>query len=186
MAASTEREHGVDGGAAGVSGRAAGINRLSKAPNGDRLRLRPAPRDARERAVRHRLGGRRPRAEHKGEDARKHYEIEGLEEAAELDSDKIMPRPDLGQAVARLQVTGNRVDVAGTFRLTGADRRPVSGLPVPEGPHARSEPALDMEVSRRIRAGSTPRESPLSPTAASERGTNPARLCPPRCGRDGC
>lgn len=80
--------------------------------------------------------------------ARKLYGVQGLEEAAELDGAKIMPRPDLGPAIARLRVSGGRVETVETFRLTGADGRPVSGLPMPEGGHGRCEPALDLDGNR--------------------------------------
>jgi hypothetical protein len=56
-----------------------------------------------------------------------------------------MPRPDLGPAIAQLRVAGKRVELLRTLRIRDAKGRPVSGLPVPEGGHARCEPALDLD-----------------------------------------
>ncbi|HEX8467456.1 MAG TPA: esterase-like activity of phytase family protein [Allosphingosinicella sp.] len=67
-------------------------------------------------------------------------EILGGEEGA-----KIMPRLDLGPALAQLQIVGGRVELVRSLRITGSGGRPVSGLPVPGGPHTRHEPAFDLE-----------------------------------------
>lgn len=77
--------------------------------------------------------------------ARGRFGVGGLEAAAELDGAKIMPRPDLGPVIARLRVSDGRVETAATFRLTGADGRPVSGLPMPDSGHGRCEPAFDLD-----------------------------------------
>jgi hypothetical protein len=58
---------------------------------------------------------------------------------------KIMPRTDLGSALAELCVADGRVELIRSLRIAGAEGRPVSGLPVPGGPHSRSEPAFDLD-----------------------------------------
>lgn len=57
---------------------------------------------------------------------------------------KIMPRPDLGPAIAELRVVDGRVELIRSFRIADAKGRPVSGLPIPGGPHTRCEPAFDL------------------------------------------
>ncbi|HYG47598.1 MAG TPA: esterase-like activity of phytase family protein [Allosphingosinicella sp.] len=72
----------------------------------------------------------------------------GLDRLADLRSEegaKIMPRLDLGPALAELRVAGNRVDLVRTLRIVDARGKPVSGLPVPGGPHTRCEPAFDLD-----------------------------------------
>lgn len=73
------------------------------------------------------------------------YGLDRLEKLRDEEGAKIMPRPDLGPALAELRVTGDRVDLVRTLRIADAQGRPVSGLPVPGGPHIRCEPAFDLE-----------------------------------------
>jgi hypothetical protein len=73
------------------------------------------------------------------------YRIETLERVDAGDGAKVMPRLDLGPAIARLRVRGPNVEMIESFRISDDSGRPVSGLPVPEGGHARCEPALDLD-----------------------------------------
>ncbi|HET9639622.1 MAG TPA: esterase-like activity of phytase family protein [Allosphingosinicella sp.] len=57
---------------------------------------------------------------------------------------KIMPRLDLGPALAELRLTEGRVELVRSLRIGDSQGRPVSGLPVPAGPHTRCEPAFDL------------------------------------------
>jgi Esterase-like activity of phytase len=69
----------------------------------------------------------------------------GLSRIQAADGAKIMPRLDLGPALAQLRITGSKVELLRMLRITGADGEPVSGLPVPEGGHAECEPALSLD-----------------------------------------
>jgi Esterase-like activity of phytase len=81
----------------------------------------------------------------KVKDAVRLYGLDRLEALRDEDGAKIMPRPDLGPAIAQLRVAGGRVELARSFRIADAGGRPVSGLPVPGGPHTRCEPAFDLD-----------------------------------------
>ena len=75
-------------------------------------------------------------------------ELYGLDRLASLGSEegaKIMPRLDLGPAIARLRVEGGRVDMVRSLRIVDSEGGPVSGLPVPGGPHTRHEPAFGLD-----------------------------------------
>ncbi len=61
---------------------------------------------------------------------------------------KVMPRLDLGPAIAMLRIAQDRVELVQSLRLRDAEGHPVSGLPVPGGDHARREPALDLDGNR--------------------------------------
>jgi hypothetical protein len=73
------------------------------------------------------------------------YGVEALARVDAGDGAKVMPRLDLGPAIARLRVGERRVELVESFRITDSAGRPVSGLPIPEGEHARCEPALDLD-----------------------------------------
>lgn len=75
----------------------------------------------------------------------KRYGLDRLETLRKADGAKIMPRPDLGPAIAELRVTERRVELVRSFRIADAQGRPVTGLPPPGGRHARFEPAFDLE-----------------------------------------
>ena len=65
----------------------------------------------------------------------------------ELDAErgaKVMPRPDLGPAVARLRVGEDRVELLDSFPIRKPDGSPATGLPPAAGGHAQREPALDL------------------------------------------
>jgi hypothetical protein len=72
------------------------------------------------------------------------YGLDRLRGLASEKGAKIMPRLDLGPAIAQLRVVGGRIEPIRNLRLSGAEGRPVSGLPVPGGPHSRHEPAFDL------------------------------------------
>ncbi len=73
------------------------------------------------------------------------YGLDRLEALASEEGAKIMPRLDLGPAIAELRVEGGRVELVRSIRVTDSAGRPVSGLPVPGGPHMRHEPAFDLD-----------------------------------------
>lgn len=71
------------------------------------------------------------------------YGVEGLAEA-EAKGAKIMPRLDLGPAIAKLRLHDDRVELLEVHRVTDSSGRPMSGVPIPGGEHARREPAFDL------------------------------------------
>jgi len=58
---------------------------------------------------------------------------------------KIMPRLDLGPAIAELRIGSDGVDFVRTFRIARSDGSLLSGLPIPASGHAECEPALDLD-----------------------------------------
>ena len=58
---------------------------------------------------------------------------------------KLMPRPDIGPALALLEVKGASLELKRTVRLQDRHGRPISGLPVPDSGHAECEPVLDLQ-----------------------------------------
>jgi hypothetical protein len=89
------------------------------------------------------IGDRGPNL--KVKDAVKLYGLDHLAPLRSQSGAKIMPRPDLGPAIAELQVAGDRIELIRTLRLTGKDGVPVSGLPVPDTGHDRTEPVFDLD-----------------------------------------
>lgn len=77
--------------------------------------------------------------------AAKRYGLDALKRVAAGAGAKVMPRLDLGPALARLRIDGGRVELVESFPITDQSGRPVSGLPIPEGAHAQCEPALDLD-----------------------------------------
>lgn len=75
----------------------------------------------------------------------KRYGLDRLEPLRREEGAKLMPRPDLGPAIAELRVTEARVELVRSFRLADAQGRAVSGLPPPGGSHARCEPAFGLD-----------------------------------------
>ena len=63
----------------------------------------------------------------------------------DLDNAKIMPRLDVGPALAELRVREDRVELVRTMRLLDGAGKPLSGLPIPGGVHSECEPALDLQ-----------------------------------------
>jgi len=74
------------------------------------------------------------------------YGLERMRDIEHADGAKVMPRLDLGPAIAKLLVVEDRVELVETVRLTDAEGAPVSGLPAPAGEHARCEPAFDLDA----------------------------------------
>ena len=70
--------------------------------------------------------------------------VEALEPHRDRDGAKLMPRLDLGPALAELQVEGDTVTLLRTLPLRTASGSCVSGLPLPNGPHAVQEPVFDL------------------------------------------
>jgi hypothetical protein len=81
----------------------------------------------------------------KVKDAVKLYGLDRLEALRGEEGAKIMPRLDLGPAIAELRIAGGRVELLRSLRIADSEGRPVSGLPVPGGPHTRCEPAFDLD-----------------------------------------
>jgi hypothetical protein len=63
-------------------------------------------------------------------------------------SARLMPRPEIGPAIAELRVTETSVELIRTLPIATQDGRPVSGLPLPPGPDLLSEPAFGMNGAR--------------------------------------
>lgn len=73
------------------------------------------------------------------------YGLDRLESLRNEQGAKIMPRLDLGPAIAELRVAGDRVELVRSLRILDSEARPVSGLPIPGGPHTLCEPAFDLD-----------------------------------------
>jgi hypothetical protein len=73
------------------------------------------------------------------------YGLDRLEALRSMDGAKIMPRPDLGPAIAELRVAGDSVELVRSLRIRDSQGRPVSGLPAPGSPDTRCEPAFDLD-----------------------------------------
>ena len=73
------------------------------------------------------------------------YGLDRLEALRGEEGAKIMPRVDLGPAIAQLRVADGRVELVRSLRIVDAQGRPISGLPVPGGAHMRCEPAFDLD-----------------------------------------
>lgn len=73
------------------------------------------------------------------------YGLDRLEALGREAGAKIMPRLDIGPAIAELRVSGRRVELVRSLRIADSGGRAVSGLPVPGGPHTRHEPAFDLD-----------------------------------------
>ena len=75
------------------------------------------------------------------------YGCEHLRPLAAIDGAKIMPLPDSGPAVARFHIEGDTVHLDAAFNLATPDGSPISGRPVPHGPHAEYEPVFALDGS---------------------------------------
>jgi hypothetical protein len=73
------------------------------------------------------------------------YGAEWLKPLGSKSGAKVMPRLDIGPRIARLRIHADRVELLASFAIADAQGGPVSGLPVPGGEHALSEPALDLQ-----------------------------------------
>src|SRR5688572_15221633 len=72
------------------------------------------------------------------------YGLESMRPFLALEGAKVMPRLDIGPSIAKLHVGDDRVELVSAHRLVDEDGSPVVGLPIPDGEHARREPALDL------------------------------------------
>ena len=72
------------------------------------------------------------------------YGLDVLARHAGESKAKVMPRLDIGPALAELRVEGDRVTLVRTLPLTGEDGAALSGLPPPGSEQALVEPALDI------------------------------------------
>lgn len=88
------------------------------------------------------IGDRGPNIKVKA--AVKLYGVDRLEPLRDEEGAKIMPRLDLGPAIAELRVLHDRVELIRSLRIADGRGRPVSGLPVPGGSHRRCEPAFGL------------------------------------------
>jgi hypothetical protein len=75
----------------------------------------------------------------------KRFGAENLAALREHDGAKIMPRIDLGPAIAEMRIDGNRIELVRTVRVASPAGEPISGIPTPGGAHAECEPAFDLE-----------------------------------------
>jgi hypothetical protein len=66
-------------------------------------------------------------------------------EYIERDGAKLMPRLDIGPALALLRIMEDEVLVERTVRIRTDNGVPVSGLPIPASGHAACEPIVDLE-----------------------------------------
>ena len=73
------------------------------------------------------------------------YGLESLRRFKGTAGAKVMPRPDIGPAIAQLRVLEDRVELVRTIPLVNGDGTRVSGLPSPNGAHAECEPALSLD-----------------------------------------
>jgi hypothetical protein len=78
-------------------------------------------------------------------EASERYGWSAPSEYLERDGAKLMPRPEIGPALALLRTTEDEVLLQRTVRITTAAGLPVSGLPIPASGHANCEPVLDLE-----------------------------------------
>ena len=77
-----------------------------------------------------------------------HYGLEQLRGQLSADGAKVMPRLDLGPALAQLRVLEDRVELIRTLRLRTHGGDPLPGVPTPAGEHAVCEPALTLDGER--------------------------------------
>jgi hypothetical protein len=72
------------------------------------------------------------------------YGLTAVESHAEVEGAKVMPRVDIGPALAELRVAGDRVELLRIVPLH-AGGAALSGLPPPGSEHARLEPVVDLD-----------------------------------------
>ena len=72
------------------------------------------------------------------------YGMDHLAPLTDLAGAKVMPRIDVGPALAELRIVGDHVELLRILPLTTADGRPVSGLPNPGTDQLLSEPVFDI------------------------------------------
>ena len=78
-------------------------------------------------------------------DAIEHWGMEVLRPQRDVPSARLMPRPEIGPAIAQLRIAGDAIEPVRTLSIATADGRPVSGLPLPSAPDLATEPAVGMD-----------------------------------------
>lgn len=96
----------------------------------------------------------------KPRDAAARYGLEQLAPLAGLDGAKIMPTPQIGPALARFRLVGDRVELEAVMPLRASDGTALNGLPPAEMPGAETEPVFALD--------GTP--LPVSPDGADSEG----------------
>ena len=77
-------------------------------------------------------------------DAVRRYGLDHLSPLRDVSGAKIMPRIDVGPALAELRVDGDAVELIRILPLKTVDGRPVTGLPNPGSDQLLSEPVFDV------------------------------------------
>jgi hypothetical protein len=72
------------------------------------------------------------------------YGLDAVARHAAVEGTKVMPRVDIGPALAELQVDSDRVTLRRVLPLLGVNGAPATGLPPPGSEHALKEPAVDL------------------------------------------
>lgn len=83
----------------------------------------------------------------KPKDAVKRYGLDHLAPLAALEGAKVMPAPQVGPALARFRLVGERVELEAVMPLHAADGTALNGLPPPELEGAETEPAFALDGS---------------------------------------
>ncbi len=83
----------------------------------------------------------------KPKDAVSRYGLDHLAPLAALEGAKVMPTPEVGPALARFRLVGERVELEAVMPLHAADGTPLNGLPPPELAGAETEPAFALDGS---------------------------------------
>jgi hypothetical protein len=74
----------------------------------------------------------------------KRYGVDNMRKLIGNDGAKIMPLPQIGPAIGKFKIVGDTITLEAFSDVTGATGTPIGGLPVPDGPHAESEPIFDV------------------------------------------
>lgn len=83
----------------------------------------------------------------KPKDAARRYGLDHLAPLAALEGAKVMPSPEVGPALARFRLVGERVELEAVMPLHTVDGTPLDGLPPPELEGAETEPAFALDGS---------------------------------------
>jgi len=73
------------------------------------------------------------------------YGLEGVRAHGARGSAKVMPALEIGPALAKLRLDGDRVELVRTAALHGEDGKPLTGLPPPGSDNSRMEPAVNID-----------------------------------------
>lgn len=73
------------------------------------------------------------------------YGLHHLESFRAVDGVKVLPCPDIGPAISRLRIVGDRVELVQTMPIRGRSGRPISGRPPPYSLAEETEPALAID-----------------------------------------